>query len=71
EIWLDGQGQLGSLVNGFDRYIEHGFAMKPSRHFHYGHVVSGMCEQWVDQNLQDVRERAEAIVHDLEKSPVA
>lgn len=41
-IWLDEQGQLQSLIQGFDRYIEHAFDMQPSSHHHFGSITPGM-----------------------------
>ncbi|GAA0316197.1 NAD(P)H-dependent oxidoreductase [Sphingomonas oligophenolica] len=65
EIWLDEVGQLNALIHGFDRYIEHAFAMLPSRHHHVGSIVAGMEPRWVEQHLEDVRSHARKIVRDL------
>lgn len=65
DVWLDEQGQLQSLLNGFDHYIEHAFSMKPSRHLHFGHVVKGMSARFGGQHLSEVREYAHAVVTEL------
>lgn len=67
DIWLDEQGQLGSLVHGFDHYIERAFAMKPSRHLHFGNVVKGMSARSGEQHLEEVREHARAVVDEINK----
>jgi len=67
EIWLDEQGQLKSLVQGFDRYIEHAFSMLPSRHVHFGSISAGMTLRSVDQHLEDVRGHARDMVRALEE----
>jgi len=56
--WLATQGQLESLISGFDRYIEHGFAMKPSQHFHFGSISSGMEPNLIEGHLNEVKARA-------------
>lgn len=76
DIWLDEVGQLNSLIHGFDRYIEHAFAMRPSHHHHVGSIVAGMEPRWVRQHLEDVRGEARKIVRELNaerasSSPVA
>ena len=72
DTWLDEVGQLNALIHGFDRYIEHAFAMRPSRHHHVGSIVAGMEPRWVGQHLEDVRGHARAIVRELdeERAPV-
>ena len=70
DIWLDEQGQLGSLIHGFDHYIERAFAMEPSRHLHFGHVVEGMSARTGDQHLQEVRDLARSAVSDVEAERV-
>ena len=73
EIWLDEQGQVNGLRSCFDRYIEHAFGMLPSKHIHFGHIVTGLDARFARQHLTDVRSEAKAIVdaidHELPKKP--
>jgi len=68
EIWLDEQGQLESLIQGFDRYIQHAFSMRPSRHFHFGSICAGMHPEFVQQHLEEVREHARKLIRELEEA---
>jgi NAD(P)H dehydrogenase (quinone) len=61
EIWLDEQAQVESLRNVFSRYLFHAFAMRSCEHLHFGGIVEGFSKWFVDQNLQDVRERARKV----------
>ena len=67
EHWLATQGQLESLVSGFDRYIEHGFAMRPSRHFHFGSVTTGTAAAEIERHLHEVRSRARLLCLNLDQ----
>lgn len=67
EHWLATQGQLESLISGFDRYIEHGFAMQPSQHFHFGSVTAGMEPQEIEQYLHEVTARARLLCLNLDR----
>lgn len=69
EIWLDEQGQVNGLKSCFDHYIERAFAMRPSRHVHFGHVVPGLDAHFVEQHLAEVRAQARTIAGELEPSP--
>jgi len=69
EIWLDEQGQVNGLKSCFDHYIERAFAMRPSRHVHFGHVVPGLDAHFVEQHLAEVRAQAKTIADELEPSP--
>ncbi|MEO8723385.1 MAG: NAD(P)H-dependent oxidoreductase [Sphingobium sp.] len=66
EHWLATQGQLESLISGFDRYIEHGFAMQPSQHFHFGSITSGMMPEVIEGNLHEVKARARLLCQSLD-----
>jgi NAD(P)H dehydrogenase (quinone) len=66
EIWLDEMGQLESLIQGFDRYIEHAFAMLPSRHHHFGNISPAMDAAWAAEHLEDVKVQARAIADELD-----
>lgn len=66
EIWLDEMGQLRALTQAFDHYIEHAFAMAPSRHVHFGHITADMEPVWARRHLEEVRGQARAIVRELD-----
>ncbi len=65
EHWLATEGQLESLIAGFDRYIEHGFAMQPSQHYHFGAIRTGMDEAAIAYDLKEVTDRAALICRSL------
>lgn len=65
--WLENEGQLGALIAGFDRYLEHGFSMQPSEHFHFGSITAGMDSAIVDGHLQDVRVQARALCESIDQ----
>ncbi len=67
EHWLATSGQLESLISGFDRYIEHGFAMRPSEHFHFGSITSGMEPKVIEQKLHEVKERARLLCQSIDQ----
>ncbi len=67
EHWLATQGQLESLISGFDRYIEHGFAMQPSQHFHFGSITSGMEPEEIQRYLHEVKARAQLLCLNLDR----
>lgn len=71
EIWLDELGQLRALTQAFDHYIEHAFAMAPSRHVHFGHITPDMEPGWARRHLEEVRGQARAIVRALDGLVVA
>ncbi|WP_426263643.1 NAD(P)H-dependent oxidoreductase [Sphingomonas sp. PWP1-2] len=71
EIWLDEMGQLRALTQAFDHYIEHAFAMAPSRHVHFGHITHDMEPGWARRHLEEVRGQARAIVRALDGLVVA
>lgn len=61
EIWLDEQAQVESMRNVFTRYLFHAFAMASCEHLHLGGIVEGFSKRFIDQNLQDVHERARKV----------
>jgi NAD(P)H dehydrogenase (quinone) len=65
EPWLAEQGQEMALRDVFDHYIERGFGMRSTKHFHFGGVVEGFSERFVRQNLYDVNHAARVICADL------
>jgi NAD(P)H dehydrogenase (quinone) len=68
EHWLSTQGQLQSLISGFDRYIEHGFAMQPAQHFHFGSITAGMEPADIERHLHEVTARARILCLNLDRS---
>jgi NAD(P)H dehydrogenase (quinone) len=65
QIWLDEQGAWQSLVQVFDRYLEHAFSMASTEHLHFSAVIKGLSERFVLQNLQEVKEGARKICSTL------
>lgn len=61
EHWLATEGQFDALITGFDRYIEHGFAMAPSEHIHFGEIVDGIDSATIDAHLAAVRVHARRV----------
>jgi len=61
DIWLDEQGQLGSMRQGFDHYIAHAFGMHLEKHMHFGHILPGAKTRWIDQYLYEVREQTKRV----------
>lgn len=68
EHWLAVQGQLESLISGFDRYIEHGFAMQPAEHFHFGSITAGTEPAEIERCLHEVRARAGLVCLNLDQA---
>jgi NAD(P)H dehydrogenase (quinone) len=48
-------------LHTLDAYLEHGFAMKSSEHLHFGGVVEGTSQRFIDQNLYDVTRKARSV----------
>ena len=61
EIWLDEQGQVESLRNLFSRYLLHAFGMKSCEYLHFGGIVEGFPQTFIDQNVLRVQEHARKI----------
>lgn len=59
--WLNEQDQMESLRNVLGRYLLHAFAMKDYQDLHFGETVEGLEQEYVDQNLGVVDERARSI----------
>ncbi|WP_457354175.1 NAD(P)H-dependent oxidoreductase [Sphingomonas sp. UYP23] len=64
-IWLDEQGQLGSIRQAFDRYLMGIFGLHDAGHVHFGAIVEGMDERFVSQSLFEVEEHARKICSDV------
>jgi len=56
--WLDEQGQWQSLIQVFDRYLQHAFAIASIDHVHFPSIVKGLSERFFEQNMEDVRQAA-------------
>jgi len=56
--WLDQEGAWLSLRNVFDYYLEKAFSMRSSEHVHFSAIVEGLADQFVQENLADVRTAA-------------
>ncbi|MBO9375580.1 hypothetical protein GG804_02270 [Sphingomonas histidinilytica] len=59
--WLNQQDQMESLRNVLGRYLLHAFAMKDYQDLHFGETVEGLEQDYVDQNIGVVDERARSI----------
>jgi NAD(P)H dehydrogenase (quinone) len=57
-LWLDREGQVGSLRTVFSEYIVHAFGMKSAEYLHFGGIVEGFSQDFIDQNIQQVRDQA-------------
>jgi len=66
--WLATQGQLESLISGFDRYIEHGFAMHPSEHYHFGSITAGTEPAEIERCLHEVKARAALLCTNMDRA---
>ncbi|WBO24275.1 NAD(P)H-dependent oxidoreductase [Sphingomonas abietis] len=61
KMWLNEQDQMESLRNVLGRYLKHAFAIKTYEDLHFGETVEGLEQEYVDQYLRDVHERARSI----------
>lgn len=61
EVWLDEQAQIESLKNVLSRYLFHAFGVKSVEHLQFGGITEGLAQRFIDQNLQDVRDRARIV----------
>ncbi|WP_198351216.1 NAD(P)H-dependent oxidoreductase [Flavisphingomonas formosensis] len=59
--WLNDQDQLESLRNVLGRYLCHAFSMTYYEDLHFGEVVQGLEQKFIDQNLALVDKRARGI----------
>lgn len=64
--WLNEQYQIESLRDIFGRYLSHAFGMKSQDALHFGETVEGLSQDFVDQNMADVQDRARSICHELQ-----
>jgi NAD(P)H dehydrogenase (quinone) len=61
DIWLDEEGQIEALRHMFSQYLAEGFAMKSVEHLHFGGIVDGLRQNFADQYLRDVHDRAQLL----------
>jgi NAD(P)H dehydrogenase (quinone) len=61
KVWLNEQDQMDSLRDVFGRYLHHAFGLKDYEDLHFGETVEGLAQDFVDANLQQVKDRAGAI----------
>jgi len=61
EVWLDEQAQIESLKNVFSHYLSNAFGAKSVEHLQFGGITEGFSKRFIDQNLQDVRDRARKV----------
>lgn len=61
KLWLDQQGQQEALRTLTGRYMLNAFGLKSADMLHFGEVTEGLAQDFVDQNLRDVQDRARAI----------
>ena len=59
--WLQEQGAWMSLRNVFDMYLARAFSMREPEHIHFGSVVDGMKQRFVDEYLYKVEQETRRI----------
>lgn len=65
KIWLDEQGQREALYALTSRYWVNAFGLKSADTLHFGEVTDGLAADFIDQNLQDVQDRAKSICAEM------
>lgn len=63
--WLEEQGAWMSLRNLFDTYLAHAFSMSGAEHVHFGAIVEGLKERFVNEHLYKVETEARRICADV------
>ncbi len=61
EVWLDEQAQIEALKNVLSRYLFNAFGAKSVEHLQFGGISEGLSKRFIDQNLQDVKDRVRKI----------
>lgn len=56
--WLEEQGAWRSLRQLFDGYLAHAFSLDAHDHVHFSAIVDGLKERFVNEYLEDVRQKA-------------
>lgn len=69
KVWLEDRDQPDSLRSVFGRYLQHALSLRSYEDLHFGETVEGLEQDYVDQNLKDVQERARSICGALGGSP--
>jgi len=59
--WLNEQDQMEALRNVLGRYLLHAFAIKAYEDLHFGETTEGLDQEYIDQNLAVVDQRARSI----------
>ncbi|UAK23091.1 NAD(P)H-dependent oxidoreductase [Sphingomonas nostoxanthinifaciens] len=59
--WLNAQDQIESLRSVLGRYLLHAFQISDYQDIHFGETVEGLDQEYVDQNLRVVDDRARRI----------
>jgi len=59
--WLEEQGAWRSLRQLFDGYLAHAFSLEGHEHIHFSAIVDGLKERFVNEHLEEVRQRAREI----------
>lgn len=67
EIWLDEQAQIESLKNVMSRYLFHAFGIRRGDHLQFGGIVEGFAENFIQQNLREVTDRAKQICAQIDE----
>jgi len=63
--WLQEQGAWMSLHNVFDMYLARAFSMHDPEHVHFGSIVPGLKERFVDEFLFQVETEARRVCADI------
>lgn len=65
--WLEDRGQLQTIRQGFDVYLERGFGLRDEGHIHIDNVVRNMSTAHVDAQLDRVRDAARNLCAALDR----
>ena len=61
KAWLNQQGQIEALRAVFERYLAHGLGMKSCENLHFGEMIEGLSEDFLDPLLAQVQDFARTI----------
>lgn len=70
DVWLDEVGQVEGMRQVFDRYLARAFGMKLERYCHFGHIVPGMRDRWIQQYVFETRQQAHALCAEMLRDPL-
>ncbi|MGN6376809.1 MAG: NAD(P)H-dependent oxidoreductase [Sphingomonas sp.] len=65
--WLSERGQWISLRQAFDHYLADIFAMRETRHYHFDAIVGGLARRFIEERLEETRQRARELCATLEQ----